>query len=337
MTVAVTGASGHIGANLVRALLAEGRPVRALVHCDARALEGLELETVRGDICDIQSLRQAFDGAETVYHLAAHVSIRSNEWPWLESVNITGTRNVVDACLDRGVKRLVHFSSIHAIQQEPFDRPVDESSPLVGRRRYLPYDCSKADSEREVCKGINRGLDAVIINPTGVIGPYDYKPSHFGEALLKMARGTLPGLVNGGFDWVDARDVVQAAIKAEHGAPRGSQYILSGHWASIKQLALLVEELTGVATRGPVFPLWIAGCAAPAITVFDRACRHRSLYTRASLKTLHSNCNISHDKAAWELGFNPRPLKETIGDTLEWFAGYGWLANLAPEVETPHE
>ena len=142
-----------------------------------------------------------------------------------------------------GVSRLIHFSSIHALEQKPLDTPVDETRPLVTSEDHPPYDISKAGGEREVLKGIEKGLNAVIINPTGVIGPYDYYPSHFGEVLLSLACGKFPALVNGGFDWVDARDVAYGAMRAEEVAPRGSKYLLSGHWASMPELAFMLKEI----------------------------------------------------------------------------------------------
>jgi len=133
MTVVVTGASGHLGVNLVRALGAEKRQVRTLVHVNHQTVEGLGAEIVQGNICDVESLYRAFEGAEVVYHLAATISLLKNEWPLVEKVNVIGTRNVVEACLRSGVKRLVHFSSIHALNQEPLDTPVDEN-PSSSRR-----------------------------------------------------------------------------------------------------------------------------------------------------------------------------------------------------------
>ena len=325
-TVVVTGAAGHIGANLVRTLLAQGRPVRALMHVNKRAIEGLEVEIARGDVCDPASLRQAFDGADVVYHLAARISLSMDDWPVVEAVNVTGTRNVVEACLQCGVRRLVHFSSIHAFNQEPLDVPIDESRPFVESRRCPPYDRSKAAGEKEVRRGIERGLDAVIVNPTAVIGPYDFEPSYFGEALLAIACRKLPALVSGGFDWVDARDVVAGAMRAEECAPTGAKYLLSGHWASIVELAALLEEIAGVGVPKLVCPLWLAHVGTPFTSVFARLVGTRPLYTGVSLRALKSNRNICHEKATRELGYNPRPFRETIADTLRWFQENGYLS-----------
>jgi dihydroflavonol-4-reductase len=323
--IVVTGAAGHAGANLVRALVAQGSPVRALVHLDRRALEGLDIEAVSGDICDLESLLKAFAGAEVVYHLAARISISEERWSRLEAVNVIGTRNVVEACLRCGVRRLVHFSSIHTLIDTAEDIPVDESNPLVESKRYPPYDRSKAAAEREVRKGIERGLDAIIVSPTAIIGPHDYRPSHFGEALLRLANGRLPALVSGGFDWVDVRDVVQGAMRAEKTAPVGAKYILSGHWVSLRQLAKMTEEITGVKAPGSVCPMWLARVGAPFITAFDRLARRRPLYTRLSLQALRGHRHISHQKASRELDYQPRPFRESLIDTLKWFEAEGKL------------
>ncbi len=297
-----------------------------LVHIDRQAIAGLDVQVVEGDICDLRSLVNAFEGAEVVYHLAAHISILRDEWPLLESVNVIGTRNVVGACLRCGVRRLVHFSSIHTMTRESGDIPVDESLPLVESRHYPPYDRSKAAAEKEVRQGIEKGLDAIIVSPTAIIGPYDYKPSHFGEALLRLANGKLPALVNGGFDWVDVRDVVLGAMRAEERAPTGAKYILSGHWVSLREVAMLVEQITGVPAPRFVCPLWLARIGAPVISAFDRLAGRRPLYTSVSLQALRGNRSISHEKATLELGYQPRPFQETLIDTLRWFEETGHLA-----------
>jgi dihydroflavonol-4-reductase len=325
MTVAVTGATGHIGANLVRALINEGRSTRCLVHVNCQAVDGLDIERFQGDVRDLESLCRAFQGADVVYHLAASISLSMADWPMLEAINVTGTRNVVEACLRTGVRRLVHFSSIHALVQEPLTIPVDESRPLVESRHCPPYDRSKAAAEREVRRGMEKGLDAIIIYPTAIIGPYDYQLSYFGEALLAMAQRRLPALVTGGFNWVDVRDVVAGAMLAEEKAPAGASYLLSGHWVSMCDIAAMVKEITGVATSRMVCPLWLARIGAPFIKVISQLNGKRPLYTSVSLRALKSNRHISHERATRELGYEPRPFRETLVDTLRWFEENGQL------------
>ncbi|MFC1926431.1 NAD-dependent epimerase/dehydratase family protein [Chloroflexota bacterium] len=327
MTVVVTGATGHVGANLVRALISQRRPTRALIHVDRQAIEGLDIEVAEGDVRDPESLFQAFDGADAVYHLAADIPLLKEDWPSLESTNITGTRNVIEACLRRGVRRLVHFSSIHAITQEPLNTEVNESRLLAESRSNQPYGRSKAAGEREVCRGIEMGLDAIIISPTAVIGPHDYKPSYFGQALLALAQGKLPALVASGFDWVDVRDVVAGALRAEEQAPSGAKYLLSGHWASLHDLAKQVEEITSIPAPGFLCPLWLAKIGAPLTSAFNRLAGKQSLYTSVSLGALHCNKNISHAKAAGDLDYHPRPFRETLLDTLRWFEETGRLTH----------
>jgi dihydroflavonol-4-reductase len=325
MTVAVTGATGHIGANLVRALIDKGIPTRCLVHVNCQAVDGLNVEKVQGDLRDLDSLCRAFDGIDVVYHLAASISLSMTDWSRLEEINVNGTKNVVEACLRTSVRRLVHFSSIHALVQEPLDIPVDESRPLVASKHYPPYDRSKAAAEREVQRGIEKGLDAVIIYPTAVFGPYDYQPSFFGEALISIARRKLPALVTGGFDWVDVRDVIAGAMLAEEKAPAGSRYLLSGHWVSMCDIAAMIEEITGVPAGRPVCPLWLAHLGAPFIGAISRFNGKRPLYTSVSLRALKSNRKISHERATRELGYQSRPFRETLTDTLHWFAANGKL------------
>jgi dihydroflavonol-4-reductase len=329
MTVVVTGANGHIGANLVRALIDSGRRTCCLVHVNHRAIDGLDTELVYGDVGDLDSLCTAFQGAEVVYHLAASISLSMSDWDSLEAVNVVGTRNVVEACLRMDVRRLVHFSSIHAMVQEPFSIPVDETRPLAISKHYPPYDRSKAGAENEIRRGIDHGLDAVIVNPTAVIGPNDYEPSYFGEALLLMACHKLPALVTGGFDWVDVRDVVEGAIRAEKRAPTGEKYLLSGHWVSMCDIAAMVSDITGVRQPRLTCPLWLAHLGVPFVKLVCRLNGKRPLYTDVSLRALRSNPHVSHEKATRELGYHPRPFRETVIDTLQWFQENGQLNEFA--------
>ena len=182
-------------------------------------------------------------------------------------------------------------------------------------------------------RGIEKGLDAVIVSPTAVFGPHDYQPSYFGEALVAIAERKLPALVTGGFDWVDARDVATGAIAAAEKAPAGTSYLLSGHWVSMCEIAAMIEEITGVSTGRPVCPLWLAHIGAPFIGAISRLNGRRPLYTSVSLRALKSNRNISHERATRDLGYSPRPFNETLTDTLQWFQKNGQL-QLPDKVKT---
>ena len=192
--------------------------------------------------------------------------------------------------------------------------PVDESRPLVASRRYPPYDRSKAAAEKEVQQGIEKGLDAVIIYPTAIIGPYDFQPSFFGEALLGIAQRKLPALVRGGFDWVDVRDVVAGAMLAEEKAPA--------------RRALPAFRALGVHVRyrgdgggnhrrchrsKPVCPLWLAHVGAPFIQGMSHLNGKRPLYTSVSLRALKSNRHISHERASQRARLSAAPFPRNAG------------------------
>ncbi len=346
--VVVTGAAGHLGASLVRMLRARGQDVRALVHRDRRALAGLDVGIVSADVTDEASLCRAFTGADTVFHTAAHISLSMGGQQTLQKVNVSGTRNVVEACLRCGVRRLVHVSSIEALDCEPLDVPVDESRSLIPtqshsrgqaitapgaaslRRRLTPYACSKAAGESFVRQATARGLDAVILYPTAIIGPHDHRQGYPNEGLLAICEGRLWALIEGGFNWVDVRDVAGGALQAAELAPPGARYILSGHWASLCDLAELAREIAGTPVPSLVFPLWMARIGAPFVATACRLTGRRPIYTSAALVPLAGNRAISHARATRELGYQPRPLRQTVVDTLQWFESRGILAPQHP-------
>ena len=325
--VLVTGASGHIGGNLVRALLGEGRKVRALVRSDRRALEGLPLETAAGNVLDYASLEKALRGCDTVFHLGAVISVGDDkrEWGGLLQVNIEGTRNVLRACRETGVKRLVHFSSIHAISGVNDEGLMTEACGYYEDENCLPYNRSKAAAEKEILKAVDQGLDAVIVNPTSVIGVNDFKPSHMGQLFLDLYRGKFPVLIDAGFDWVDVRDVVNGALAAEKKGKTGERYILAGHYAKLKDLALLIEKCTGRRMPRLVAPIWVAHVGVPFLAIYSKIIGKRPLLTSGSLEALAGYRPIDNTKARKDLGYEPRSLEATIKDTFEWFKKAGML------------
>ena len=328
----ITGASGHIGGVLARALADRYGPghVRAIYRERRGTAADLDIAWVNGDILDKESLIAAFKGAEAVFHLAALVSIDAVRAQEFHRTNVVGTRNVVEAALACGVRRLVHVSSIHAYDQHPLDEALDESRRPADGLHHGPYDRSKAAGEVEVRRGIDRGLDAVILNPTSVLGPYDGAPSPMGQLFLDLHRRRLPALIAGGYDWVDVRDVVAAVMAAETQARCGENYLVSGHWHTVRELAELSQQATGVPAPRLQFPIFAARLWAPCQVVLDRCRGRRPLYTPVSVRVMaEGNRRISSAKAQAELGFHPRSLAESIRDTYRWFDEHGMLGEEA--------
>ncbi len=329
MRVAVTGANGHVGGNLVRALLAAGHSVRVLVHHRTEALEGLAVERVQGDVGSPAPLRGLFAGVDVAYHLAAQVSVDGDHGGRVQQVNVEGTRNVAAAALAAGVRRFVHMSSVHAFVTAP-GRPVTEASPRADAHGHAAYDRSKAVGEEQVREAITRGLDAVIVNPTGVLGREDFRPSRMGSFFLLLFRRRLPALVEGGFDWVDVRDVVAAAMAAAERGRTGESYLLSGSYATVRQLAALAARVTGVPAPRLTTPRWLARASAPAALLAARALRQEPLFTPEAVLTLGAEPRVSHAKAADELAHAPRSLADTVGDVYRSFRERGVIPRDTP-------
>ncbi|MDD3994498.1 MAG: NAD-dependent epimerase/dehydratase family protein [Dehalococcoidales bacterium] len=326
MLAVVTGASGHLGMNLVNALLAGNWQVRTVIHVNSKHLKNLDVEMVHGDTLNPMLLEKAFKGADVVFNLAAKVSVVGWNRPEVEALNIKGPENVIAACKKCNVGRLIHASSFHACTQSPHTQPLDEARSLVKDKNAIPYDYSKACGETLVRRARAEGMDAVVLSPTGIIGPNDYEPSHFGAILVALGRGSMPVIVDAGLDWVDARDVAQGMIKAAEIEKPSEKYMLSGEWVSLKDIAKQISQITG--NRAPFFtsPMWLAKVGSPFSEIYSRASGGRALFTGISLKALESNRSVSHARAAAELGYNPRPLGETIKDTIEWFNNNGYLS-----------
>ena len=315
--VVITGPTGHIGNVLVRELLKRGERVRALVLPgeDLAPIQGLDIETMEGDVLDLDSLICAFEGADVVYHLAGVISIVPGEWDRLYKVNVVGTKNVIHACFTCGVRRLVYASSIHAFAE-----------PSPGIKLSMEYDRSKAMATLEVLEAVEKGLDAVVVCPTGVMGPYDYRLSEMGRLIRDFSRKTLIGYVNGAYDFVDVRDVARGLILACERGRSGESYILSGERITIPEIMSLLEELTGAPRPWLKFPVWFAEFAAAIFTpLYLLVTRKRPLLTTCSIQTLQRNSETTSQKATQELGYSARPLRQSIEDSINWLKQHGTL------------
>lgn len=325
--IVVTGATGHIGNVLVRELLSRGEKVRVLISPSKNTapLDGLEVEMVEGDVCKLDSLIPAFKGSDVVYHLAGLISILPGKSKLLHQVNVTGTQNVIAACRQTGVRRLVYTSSIRAIVEPPHGTAIDETMPFDPARVMGEYDRSKAQATLEVLKAVEQGLDAVIVCPTGVMGPYDFKPSEMGQLLIDFSKKKLAAYIDGAGDFVDVRDMATGHIIACEKGRTGESYILSGERLTIAELMLLFEEITGVKAPRLKMPIWLAKTIAIFTPLYYNLTKTKPRFTSYSISTLNSNSVVSMTKAHHELDYSPRPIRESIADTSRWFKENGRL------------
>lgn len=278
------------------------------------ALQGLAVETVPGDVLDLDSLVRAMEGVGTAYHLAARISLASDPDPETGRVNLDGTRNLLEAAQRAGVGRVVYASSIYALGV-PGSGWVDESCPYDPAQARGAYDRSKAAASLEVLQAVERGLDAVLVCPTAVTGPYDFQVSETGRGILYNLTPGIKFYVDGAYDFVDVRDVAHGMLlAAEHGR-RGETYILGGERLTVHEVAETIWKAAGGWHVGIHLPDWVADLAAglfPAL--FDHP-----IVTPYALGALRSNSCISSQKACRELGYRSRPARQAILDAVRWF------------------
>lgn len=317
----VTGATGHIGNVLVRLLLERGENVRAMIMPgeDPTPLNGLDVQRVEADVLDYQSLLKAFDHINVVYHLAGIISILPGKEQMVHVVNVIGTRNVIQAAQSSGVRRLVYTSSIHALQRVPHGIMIDESIPFDIEHAISSYDSSKASASLEILNAVSRGMDAVIVCPTGVIGPFDFRRSEMGQLILDCVEQKPMLYVDGAYDFVDVRDVAQGLILAGEKGRCGESYILSGERITVPDIIKIVQEILGKRLFSLKIPMDLAKITANIMPLYYRLAHVKPRFTSYSLATITSNSFISHAKANLELGYRPRPLKESLRDTVNWF------------------
>jgi dihydroflavonol-4-reductase len=321
----VTGATGHIGNVLVKELVKRGESVRVLVLPgeDLLPINGTEVEVVYGNVCDPASLDAAFADIEFVFHLAGIISITSSNNPVVHHVNVEGTQNMIDAAMRAGVKRFIYTSSIHAFKRIPHGSLVDETTPIDPAFNIADYDRSKAEATLAVLDKVKDGLPAVIVCPTGVIGPYDYKNSELGSLMNSWMLNKVNYMIDGSYDFVDVRDVAQGLILAREKGSIGQLYILSGTLVRVSDLWKIAQELFSFKSILVNIPMNLAKFSAFFAELYYKLSKTTPRFTRYSIETLQSNALFSNLKARLYLGYKSRPVQETIRDTIEW-----WKQNL---------
>ena len=328
MTTLVTGATGHIGNNLVRALLARNERVRVLVRASSNPepLAGLDVERSLGDLRDEASLERAVAGVERVYHVAAMISIRGGDREALWDVNVAGTARLLSAARKAGVRRVVCTSSFGAIGRNP-SGPSSEEHRLEPSEPAMDYERSKAASELEVQRELERGLDACIVNPSATVGPFDFRPSLVGRTFLDFAHGKMKAYVPGGFDWVPMRDVISGHLLAMEKGGAGERYLLSGEVASLDQILDWLAEDTGrPRPRLRVPPALMLAVCVPKDLIEARLFPSKyPRFNQHSIRLLTSGKHGTNQKARRELGLAPTPIRQAFRDAVSWFRENGYF------------
>jgi nucleoside-diphosphate-sugar epimerase len=283
------------------------------------ALAGLDVEKVHGNILDTDSLERALQGVNLIYHLAARISLATGPDPQTELVNLNGTRNVIEAMRRTGTARLVYASSVYALRKPMEGAPIDEIQPFDAFQCLGAYDYSKARASLAVQWAVSEGLDAVIVCPTAVTGPYDFHGSKAGRAIRLYMRPGLKFYVQGAYDFVDVRDTAQGFILAAEKGLRGETYILSGDRMTVREMAQTIGEAAGGWHASLEVPLWLAYWVADLMPYWAELTGVKPFFTRYSLDAVCSNSLVSHAKASRELGFHPRPARQAVLDAVRWF------------------
>ena len=326
--VLVTGASGFVGSAIVRAFLASGYPVRALVRSTSprQNLEGLDIECVEGDICDAGAVEHAMSGIRYLAHAAADYRLWARDPVAIMRTNVEGTRTVMKAARTAGVERIVYTSSVATLALRAAGEAADESMRLPEIEAVGTYKRSKVIAERLVdALAAQDRLPAVIVNPSTPVGPRDIRPTPTGRIIVEAAAGRMPGFVDTGLNLVHVDDVASGHVAAlERGTP-GEHYILGGDNVMLAEMLSDIAQLVGRRAprlklpRGPLYPL------AVGAQIIARATDKEPLLTLDGLRMSRHRMFFTSEKAERELGFRARPYKSALRDAVDWFFANGYL------------
>lgn len=322
MPIFVTGGTGFLGVNLVRLLVSRGQRVRLLVrsHPKGPGLESDRIEFVVGDVTEPDSVLNAMRGCDQVYHLAAWVQISPWGMAQARRVNVDGTRHVCSAALRLGVRRVVHTSSIATIATGTLERPADENTPWNLHHLRIPYYVTKHESEQAVLESVRQGLDAVIVNPSYLVGPWDIKPGA-GRMLIQLAMRRVPAVpARGGINFVDVRQAAAGHVLAMERGRTGERYFLGGENLTFRAYAARAAAIAGVSAPRLALPYAAMFPFALAGSMLGRLWPERFRdFNLSVLRSAALDHYASSRKACSELGFEETPVDSAIAEALDWF------------------
>ncbi len=316
-----TGSAGHVGANLVRRLLDDGARVRVMLRYEDNneALDGLEVERAFGDIRDLDATRNALDGCQGVYHCAAKVSTIEGDRAHRREVyecNVLGTRNVLQAARDVEAGRVVVTGSFSAVGYDLDDpsAPSDETMQFYPMERTMPYERSKALVEHECWRAAAAGQDVVVATCCAVVGPADFLPSRLGRTMCDYTNGKLRAFVDGGFEFVAARDIVEGHVLCMQRGRSGEKYIFSTEFKTISDILDLYEDVSGIPRPRRQIPVRLMLCfsevASLYLSRFHPGFPQR--FTPGAIRLLQKRRHADTRKARRELGYQPTSIRAAV-------------------------
>jgi len=340
--VLVTGASGHLGANLVRRLLADGHPVRVLLHPrhDSAGVDGLPVERAFADIRDLDATRAAVDGCDGVYHCAALLSTIDGDARHRRAIfdsNVVGTRNVLRAARERGAGRCVVTGSFSAVGYDPDDpsAPSNEATPLYPFHRTMPYERSKWLVEHECLRAAADGQDVLVVVCCAMVGGNDFAPSRLGRTLCDYVNGRLRFHVEGGFEFVAARDIVDGHVRAMARGRAGQRYIVSSEFLTLDDLLDHYDAVAGVRRRRRRLPGTVM-YAFSEVASFYLSRVHPDFpqrLTPGAIRLLRKRRHADTSKARRELGFEPTPIRDAVAEAYAFHHARGAITE--PRARDP--
>lgn len=330
MKAFVTGATGFMGSAVVRRLLEEGIEIRALVRegSDARNLEGLEIERVRGDLGDYDSIRRGMEGCEIVFHLAAQVAfwLPPDRLQSFYDINVQGSKNVFQAAHRQGVDRVVYTSTVSTIGSFGKEEPTTEEHSFNLWDMCMDYERSKYSAEFEAWRFAARGLPLVSVLPTAPVGPRDLKPNPLGKLILDFLGRKLPR-IGGGANFIHVDDVADGHILAAQNGEIGERYILGDANLSVSELFQTLENISGVPAPKLRVPHSTALALAHLLELISNHITHEPpLITVPMTKFSSRHYYVDTSKAETELGFKPkRGVAQAITEAIAWFLDNGYV------------
>lgn len=326
MKALVTGATGFIGYHVAKMLREKGVAVRALVRqgSDASSLKFLGIEPVVGDVLDLDSVRKALDGCRQCYHLAADYRIWVKDPKVMYGINVQGTKNVMEAALEKRIEKVVYTSSVGVLAACANGKPSNEATPVCMKDMVGHYKRSKFIAEREVYGFIEKGLPVVIVNPTTPVGPMDRKPTPTGKIIVDFLNGKVPAYLDTGLNFVDVEDVAAGHLLAAQQGRVGERYILGNKNISLKEFFGCIARITGnnpPKVRLPYLPVLLAAYVNEALSkITGRYPRIPLTGVKMARKFMYFDCS----KALRELNLPQSPIEGAIEKAVHWFRTHGY-------------